>query len=57
MCKSRSAKPATIDLTSNYDGSTLEGTYRLEGDTLTLCKPVAPSMDRPTQFASEEGSK
>jgi len=49
-------KPATIDLTSDYDGSTLEGIYRIEGETLTLCKPIRLSMERPTKFASEADS-
>jgi RNA polymerase sigma factor (sigma-70 family) len=51
----REQKPATIDLTSDRNGTT-KAIYRLEGDKLTLCRPLDADMERPTTLASEADS-
>jgi uncharacterized protein (TIGR03067 family) len=52
-------QPKGIDLTvasGPNKGQTFLGIYKLEGDTYTICRPVAPGKGRPTAFATTPGS-
>lgn len=51
------AEKKTIDMkpsSGNFKGMTLQGIYKLDGDTLTIAFAAA---ERPKDFASKEGSK
>lgn len=51
--------PKTIDITytkGTYKGRTLQGIYKIEGDTLTMCRAIEPDEKRPTDFTAKEGS-
>jgi uncharacterized protein (TIGR03067 family) len=53
-------KPATIDLsirTGDDKGKLQLAIFEVKGDTLKLCLAVPDAKDRPTAFASPEGSK
>ena len=54
-----SARPKTLDLTiaeGADQGQTFKAIYKLEGDTLTVCRNLKPNEARPTEFASRSGS-
>ncbi len=53
------ARPAAIDMTGlagESRGKTMQGIYRLEGDTLSVCVSEPGKRDRPREFRSAEGS-
>jgi RNA polymerase sigma factor (sigma-70 family) len=50
-------KPKEIDLLVGEEKTARKGIYRLEEDTLTLCVPEAAGAERPTEFATKEGTK
>jgi uncharacterized protein (TIGR03067 family) len=53
-----SKTPKTLDIISDSGpnkGKTLKGIYKIDGDTFTYCV-AGPDKDRPTEFASKEGS-
>ena len=47
----------TWDLDGPFADRTNRGIYELEGDKLKVCFALDPDGDRPTEFASEPGSK
>jgi uncharacterized protein (TIGR03067 family) len=49
-------KPKAITITTE-NGGTFLGIYKLERDTLTVCLGDENDNDRPTEFASKEGTK
>src|SRR5262249_21025282 len=53
-------KPKSVDLTvhdpAGKDSLTLKGIYSLDGDKLTLCGPVVPEGERPTDFTAKAKS-
>jgi uncharacterized protein (TIGR03067 family) len=51
--------PKTIDMKladGDNKGETAEGIYKLEGDTLTICRPRLPPRPRPTEFSTKPGT-
>jgi uncharacterized protein (TIGR03067 family) len=51
--------PKTIDMTfqdGDNKGDTAEGIYKVEGDTLTICRPRLPPHERPTEFVTKPGT-
>jgi uncharacterized protein (TIGR03067 family) len=53
-----SKTPATIDMKpkgGTYDGKTLLGIVKVDGETMTICF-AEPGKDRPTKFESTTGS-
>jgi uncharacterized protein (TIGR03067 family) len=49
-------KPKEIDLV-NAKGNTMLGIYKLEKDALTICLGEEDTDERPTEFASKEGTR
>jgi uncharacterized protein (TIGR03067 family) len=51
-------KPATLDLsyTAPIKTPAFHGIYKVEGDTLTICRPDGTGMARPKEFKSPPGS-
>jgi RNA polymerase sigma factor (sigma-70 family) len=49
-------KPREIT-TKNGEGRTHLGIYKLDGDSLTICMSEEAGAERPTEFATKEGSK
>jgi uncharacterized protein (TIGR03067 family) len=56
---SSSRSPRAIDFTYTtgfQKGKTSRGIYKLDGDTLTICRAQRAEKDRPTEFAAPAGS-
>lgn len=54
-----SKSPATVDFTYTegpQKGETLKGIYRLDGDTLEICRGLRPDDGRPSKFAAPADS-
>jgi uncharacterized protein (TIGR03067 family) len=49
--------PKQLDLTSDQGGGeqAWPGIYKIEGDTLTFCRPMRPGGERPTEFKGGPG--
>ena len=55
-----SKSPKEIDITllekfGGKDGFRMTGIYKLDGDTLTVCRTVSPDYERPKEFKVAEG--
>jgi uncharacterized protein (TIGR03067 family) len=53
-CKTIDLRP--VDPNGRSMGETEPGVYELNGDTLTICKPVEPNRTRPTEVESKPDS-
>jgi uncharacterized protein (TIGR03067 family) len=54
-----SKTPKAIDITYKEGpaaGQTVKGIYKLEGDTLAVCRALAEKDDRPNEFDAPKGS-
>jgi len=52
-------RPQAMDLTiadGPDKGKTFQAIYKLEGETLTVCRSIEPGKERPTEFASKPDS-
>jgi uncharacterized protein (TIGR03067 family) len=52
-------RPPAMDLTvaeGPNKGKTFQAIYKLEGDTLTVCRSIEPGKQRPAEFASKPDS-
>jgi uncharacterized protein (TIGR03067 family) len=47
-------KPKEIDLKPEDKDITMQGIYRIEKDTLTICMVQGPNAARPTEFTAKE---
>jgi uncharacterized protein (TIGR03067 family) len=55
-----SRTPKVIDMTyrdESTENRTFRGIYKLDGDTVTICRPTRPEGQRPTEFAAPADSK
>jgi uncharacterized protein (TIGR03067 family) len=54
-----SKKPKAIDLSYTEGpsaGKTVKGIYKIDGDTLTICRALKEDDERPTEFSAPSGS-
>jgi uncharacterized protein (TIGR03067 family) len=52
-------RPRAMDLTVTEGadkGKTFKAIYKLEGDTLTVCRSIHPDQDRPAEFGTKPDS-